>query len=71
MLLKGNEKLMSITKPNDKLFHDAAGAILENWDKNMVSIKKGRYYDSKHGLNIKFNAYLNNKSRKIKTNVLL
>ena len=30
MLLKGNEKLMSITKPNDKLFHDAAGAILEN-----------------------------------------
>ena len=38
MLLKGNEKLMSITKPNDKLFHDAAGAILENGDKNMVSI---------------------------------
>ena len=46
MLLKGNEKLMSITKPNDKLLHDAAGAILENWDKNLTSI----YYDSKHGL---------------------
>ena len=38
MLLKGNEKLMSITKPNDKLLHATAGAILENWDKNMVSI---------------------------------
>ena len=24
MLLKGNEKLMSITKPNDKLLHAAA-----------------------------------------------
>ena len=33
MLLKGNEKLMSITKPNDKLLHDATGTILENWDK--------------------------------------
>ena len=32
MLLKGNEKLMSITKPNDKLLHDATGTILENWD---------------------------------------
>ena len=38
MLLNGNEKLMSITKPNDKLRHDAAGAILEDWEKNMVAI---------------------------------
>ena len=44
MLLKSNEKLMSITKPIDKLLQDAAGAVLENWDKNMVSIKKGRYH---------------------------
>ena len=33
MLLKGNEKLMSITKPNDKLLRDATGTILKNWDK--------------------------------------
>ena len=46
MLWKGNEKLMSITKPNDKLLHDAAGAILENWDKNLTSIQKGRYYET-------------------------
>ena len=47
MLLKGNEKLMSITKPNDKLLHDVAGAILENWDKKYgIYIKRV----GKHGL---------------------
>ena len=40
---------------------------------NWYGMKNGYMidYDSRHGLNIKFNAYLNNKSRKIKTNVLL
>ena len=41
MLLKGNEKLMSITKPNDKLLHDAISTILENWDKKYGIYIKG------------------------------
>ena len=56
MLLKGNEKLMSITKPNDKLLHDATGTILENWDK-------------KYGIYIR-GSVLNNNSWTIETNIL-
>ena len=52
MLLKGNEMLMSITKPNDKLLHDATGTILENWDKKYgIYIRGsvlwcGKFFDS-------------------------
>ena len=68
MLLKGNEKLMSITKPNDKLLHDATGTILENWDKKYGIYIRGSVdtWFNAH----KFNAELNNDLWTIETNIL-